>query len=74
MKRRFKRFCAVFPDAFFVSERARVYLNPEKEKKLTGRLLNAGFHSQTGYFRDDAPLYDLILSSGGAAGAGHALA
>jgi hypothetical protein len=57
----FQRFCAVFPDAFFVSERARVYLNPEKEKKLTGRLLNAGFHSQTGYFRDDAPLYDLIL-------------
>ncbi|HEV2972386.1 MAG TPA: DUF1592 domain-containing protein [Pirellulales bacterium] len=58
----FKRFCAIFPDAFFVSERARVYLNPEKEKKLTGRLLNAGFHSQSGYFRDDAPLYELILS------------
>jgi hypothetical protein len=62
----FRRFCAVFPDAFYVSERARIYLDPEKEKRqhLTGRLLNAGFHSQTGYFRDDAPLYDLILSPG----------
>jgi Protein of unknown function (DUF1592)/Protein of unknown function (DUF1588)/Protein of unknown function (DUF1587)/Protein of unknown function (DUF1585)/Protein of unknown function (DUF1595)/Planctomycete cytochrome C len=55
-------FCATFPDAFFVSERARVYLNPEGEKKLTGRLLNAGFHSMTGYFRDDGPLYELMLS------------
>ncbi len=59
----FKRFCAVIPDEFFVSERARVYLDPKQEKKLTGRLLNAGFHSQTGYFRDDGPLYDLILSA-----------
>ncbi len=60
----FRRFCTLFPDAFYVSERARIYLDPEKEKRqhLTGRLLNAGFHSQTGYFRDDAPLYDLILS------------
>jgi hypothetical protein len=58
-------FCATFPDAFFVSERARVYLNPEGEKKLTGRLLNAGFHSMTGYFRDDGPLYELILDKEG---------
>ena len=58
----FERFCALFPDTFVVTERARVYLDPTKEKHLTGRLLNAGFHSQTGYFRDDAPLYQLILS------------
>ncbi len=58
----FTRFCAVFPDTFYVTERARVYLDPAKEKKLTGRLLNAGFHSMTGYFRDDGPLYELILS------------
>ncbi len=58
----FKRFCAIFPDTFVVTERARVYLDPQKEKHLTGRLLNPGFHSQTGYFRDDAPLYQLILS------------
>ncbi|HYV38307.1 MAG TPA: DUF1587 domain-containing protein, partial [Gemmataceae bacterium] len=58
----FTTFCATFPDAFYISERARVYLDPKGEKKLTGRLLNAGLHSQTGYFRDDEPLYDLILS------------
>ncbi len=26
------------------------------------RLLSAGFHSQMGYFRDDVPLYELLLS------------
>jgi mono/diheme cytochrome c family protein len=59
----FARFCAIFPDAFYVSERARVYLDLEREKseKRTGRLLSAGFHSQMGYFRDDGPLYDLVL-------------
>lgn len=59
----FSRFCDVFPDAFYVSERARVYLDPEKEKGLKGRLLSAGFHSMTGYFRDDQPLYDLLLNA-----------
>jgi hypothetical protein len=61
----FRRFCEVFPDAFVVSERARVYLDPVKEKKLGGRLLSAGFHSMTGYFRDDGPLYELILDRDG---------
>jgi hypothetical protein len=56
------RFCDVFPDTFYVTERARVYLDPEGEKKLPGRLLNAGFHSMTGYFRDDGPLYDMVLA------------
>ena len=28
----FARFCATFPDAFFVSERARVYLDPKKDE------------------------------------------
>ena len=59
----FKRFCAVFPDVFLVTERARVYLDPQGEKNLTGRLLNAGFHMQTGYFRDDKPLYEFILGA-----------
>ncbi len=53
------RFCRVFPDAFYVSERGRMFLPPEQQNK--GRLLSAGFHLQYGYFRDDAPLYDLIL-------------
>jgi hypothetical protein len=57
----FEQFCSTFPDAFFISERARVYLDEEQEKKLAGRLLSAGFHSQMGYFRDDGPLYELML-------------
>lgn len=61
----FHRFCATFPDAFFVSERARVYLDPKGEAKLGGRLLSAGFHSMTGYFRDDDPLRELLLDPAG---------
>jgi Protein of unknown function (DUF1592)/Protein of unknown function (DUF1588)/Protein of unknown function (DUF1587)/Protein of unknown function (DUF1595)/Protein of unknown function (DUF1585)/Planctomycete cytochrome C len=61
----FRRFCEVFPDAFMVTERARIYLDPEKEKSLRGRLLSAGFHSMTGFFRDDGPLYQLILDADG---------
>ncbi|AGA27839.1 DUF1592 domain-containing protein [Singulisphaera acidiphila] len=61
----FPRFCRTFPDAFFVSERARVYLDGKEDKKNTGRLLNAGFHSMTGYFRDDEPLAELMLDEAG---------
>jgi hypothetical protein len=61
----FVRFCATFPDAFLISERARVYLDPKKEKANAGRLLSAGFHSMTGYFRDDSPLSELILDEPG---------
>ncbi|MEJ7636654.1 MAG: hypothetical protein WKF75_01385 [Singulisphaera sp.] len=61
----FDRFCRIFPDAFFVSERARVYLDPKGEKGNAGRLLSAGFHSMTGYFRDDGPLSELMLDERG---------
>ncbi len=61
----FARFADVFPDAFYITERARVYLDAEKEQKLAGRLLSAGLHSMTGYFRDDGPLYDLVLDDAG---------
>ena len=61
----FDRFCATFPDAFYVSERARVYLDAKEDKKNTGRLLSAGFHSMTGYFRDDGPLSELMLDDEG---------
>jgi hypothetical protein len=54
-----RRFCAIFPDTFYVPERVRVFLKEDKESK--GRLLSAGFHLMTGYFRDDAPLYALML-------------
>ncbi len=59
-----EKFCSVFPDAFFISERGREYLKRD-EKTLNmekGRLLSAGLHSMLGYFRDDAPLGELILS------------
>ena len=61
----FDRFCRTFPDAFFVSERARVYLDPKEDRNNAGRLLSAGFHSMTGYFRDDGPLYELMLDEHG---------
>ncbi len=62
---RFDRFCRIFPDAFFVSERARVYLDPKEDRGNAGRLLSAGFHSMTGYFRDDGPLRELMLDERG---------
>jgi hypothetical protein len=61
----YSRFCSTFPDAFLISERARVYIDPKVDKQNAGRLLSAGFHSMTGYFRDDTPLYELILDTQG---------
>src|SRR6185436_1974246 len=61
----FARFADIFPDAFYISERARVYMDAEKEQENAGRLLSAGLHSMTGYFRDDGPLYELILDEAG---------
>ena len=60
-----ERFCSVFPDAFYIAERGRDYLDVPKEKQEKGRLLSAGFHSMMGYFRDDGPLYELILDDHG---------
>jgi hypothetical protein len=63
----FARFAAIFPDAFYVKERGRSFVDPEEEKANgnVGRLLSAGLHNQTGYFRDDGPLYDLVLDEPG---------
>lgn len=61
------RFADLFPDAFYITERARVYLDAVKEQDNAGRLLSAGLHSMTGYFRDDGPLYDLVLDDDGRA-------
>ncbi len=58
----FERFASVFPDAFYISERGRDYVGVPREKQEKGRLLSAGFHSMMGYYRDDAPLCELILS------------
>ena len=63
----FARFAAIFPDAFYVKERGRSFVDPEEEKANgnVGRLLSAGLHNQTGYFRDDGPLYEMILDEKG---------
>ncbi len=58
----FTRFCRVFPQAFFVSDRG-AYFDAKSAGK--GRPLTAGFHLMQGYFRDDAPLYELILDDAG---------
>lgn len=58
-------FCSVFPDAFYISERGRDYLDRPEDEQEKGRLLSAGFHSMMGYFRDDSPLYDLVLDEAG---------
>jgi hypothetical protein len=54
----FARFSSVFPTAFCLRERGRFYPITSMDK---GRYLGAGFHNVMGYFRDDAPLVQLIL-------------
>lgn len=53
------QFCKVFPNAFAVSSRGH-YADQKLGAEV--RLLTAGFHLMQGYFRDDQPLYDLILN------------
>ncbi len=57
-----ERFCRLFPNAFYVSERGRDYVGVAKEQQEKGRLLSAGFHSMMGYYRDDEPLMKLLLT------------
>ncbi|HLJ91665.1 MAG TPA: DUF1592 domain-containing protein [Gemmataceae bacterium] len=52
------QFCRVFPDAFVITERAPYY---DASTSAKGRLLSAGFHLMQGYYRDDAPLCELVL-------------
>jgi hypothetical protein len=58
----FERFSSVFPTAFCLRERGRFYPITSMDK---GRFLGAGFHNVMGYFRDDAPLVQLILDENG---------
>jgi hypothetical protein len=53
-----ERFCAAFPDTFVVIDRGPYYDPNERGQE---RPLTAGFHLMQGYFRDDGPLYDLVL-------------
>ena len=52
------QFCQVFPNAFSISSRGH-YADPNLGAQV--RLLTAGFHLMQGYFRDDTPLYELVL-------------
>ncbi len=54
----FARFSNVFPTAFCLRERGRFYPINTMDRE---RYLGAGLHSALGYFRDDAPLRELIL-------------
>jgi hypothetical protein len=56
------KFCRVFPDAFFVSDRGP-YFDPKAAGQ--GRLLTAGFHLMQGFFRDDEPLHEMVLDEAG---------
>ena len=59
LRKAIERFCSTFPDTFVLTERGRMNLPFKDQNK--GRLLGAGFHLQVGYYRDDSPLYDLVL-------------
>ena len=43
---------------FYKESRGRNYFRTGKDE---GRYLSAGFHNVMGYFRDDQPLYELLL-------------
>jgi Protein of unknown function (DUF1592)/Protein of unknown function (DUF1588)/Protein of unknown function (DUF1587)/Protein of unknown function (DUF1595)/Protein of unknown function (DUF1585) len=58
----FARFASVFPDTFYVTERGRYFPDDSEDR---GRLLSAGYHNTTGYYRDDLPLVQLILDDKG---------
>ena len=58
----FARFATVFPDTFYITERGRYFPDDSEDK---GRLLSAGYHSVMGFYRDDAPLMQLILDEKG---------
>jgi hypothetical protein len=53
------KFCRVFPDTFMITERGPYY-DPSSSPK--GRSLSAGFHLMHGFYRDDRPLYKLVLN------------
>jgi hypothetical protein len=54
------RFCRTFPDTFVVLERGPYY---DASASPKGRFLSAGFHLMQGYYRDDAPLVELVLDA-----------
>ena len=59
LRKGLERFCNAFPDAFFVTDRSVGGISFDATKN---RPLTAGFHLMQGYFREDAPLCELILT------------
>ncbi|MFM7320680.1 MAG: DUF1592 domain-containing protein [Armatimonadota bacterium] len=59
----FEQFASVFPDTFYVDERGLMEGDAQYER--SGRFLTGGTHNATSYFRDDAPLMELILDDAG---------
>jgi len=55
----FEQFASMFPDAFYIDERGLMEGDAQYER--SGRLLTGGTHNATSYFRDDAPLMELVL-------------
>lgn len=53
------RFASVFPDMFYRDQRGRNYFYTGRDE---ARYLSAGYHNVLGYFRDDWPLYELLLN------------
>ena len=54
------RFASVFPDMFYRDQRGRNYFETGRDE---ARFLSAGYHNVLGYFRDDWPLYELLLNA-----------
>jgi hypothetical protein len=59
----FSAFSGLFPDAFYIDERG--LMESDGIYQRSGRLLTGGTHNATSYFRDDAPLMELILDEKG---------
>ena len=55
----FTKFASIFPDTFYIDERGLMEYDAQYER--SGRFLTGGTHNATSYFRDDAPLVELIL-------------
>jgi mono/diheme cytochrome c family protein len=55
----FTKFASIFPDTFYIDERGLMEYDAQYER--SGRFLTGGTHNATSYFRDDAPLLELVL-------------
>ena len=59
----FSAFSRLFPDAYFIDERG--LMESDNIFQRTGRVLTGGTHNAVSYFRDDAPLRELVLDAKG---------